>query len=138
MYKILAVLAMVAGVAWFSYGAGVDSVRADMAEKVKIAVEAARADEQIKQAKINKIAQEQYNEIAIINSRLNTDLDKLRDRPSRGHLPNGTGADCKGVTGQHLSSQDSGFLVREAARADKLRTALKACYNYADSVSGAN
>lgn len=135
MYKAIAAAVLFGLYTWFIYGAGQDSIVAGMAETVQTAVKAARADEQLKQDKINTIAQEQYDEIAIINNRLNTDLDKLRNRPNRRHLPESARANCKGVTGAELSSEDGRFLVREAARADRFRTALKACYRYADSVT---
>ncbi len=138
MYKAIAAAVLFGLYTWFIYGAGQDDIRAGMAEKVQLAVKAARADEQKKQDKINKIAQEQYDEIATINNRLNTNLDKLRKRSSRRHLSDSTRANCAGTTGAELSAEDGGFLVWESARADKLQTALKACYKYADSVSGVN
>jgi len=132
---IIVVLSMLGAATWFVFEAGADSVRADMAETVRIAVKKARDKEQAKQEKVNEIAQEQYDEMAAINSRLNGDLVRLRNRPSRRHVSDNTGIACTSATGAELSRQDSDFLVREAARADRLRTALKACYTYADSVA---
>jgi len=105
-----------------------------MAETVQKAVKKARADEQKKQEKINATIQKQYDEQAAINDRLNDDLNRLRKRPDRRHVPDNTDATCQGATGAELSRQDSNFLTREAARADRLRTALKTCYTYADTV----
>ena len=132
---IIVILSMLGTAAWFIYEAGADSIRVDMAKAVKKAVKKAREDEQKKQDKVNEIAQKQHDEMAVINDQLNVDLDRLRDRPDRRHLPDDTKANCKGTTGAELSAEDGRFLVRETARADKLRTALKACYSYADSIT---
>jgi len=138
MYKLLAgaigVSLLVTGVGWFSYEAGADGVRSDMAEVVKEAVKKAREDERLKQEKVNELTQTQYDELADINKRLNNDIDRLRNRASRRHLPNESKAKCKGATGAELSKEDGRFLVWEAARADKLRAAIKACYSYADTI----
>jgi len=131
---IIVILSMLGAATWFVFEAGADSVRADMAETVAAAVKKARENEQKKQEKVNAIAQKQYDEQASINNQLTADLISLRNRPSRRHLPDNSRAACKGTTGAELSRQDSDFLVREAARADGLRTALKACYTYADSI----
>ena len=134
LYAGFAVLLLFAVYTWFIYGAGQDDIRADMAETVQKAVKKARADEQKKQEKINATIQKQYDEQAAINDRLNDDLNRLRKRPDRRHVPDNTDATCQGATGAELSRQDSNFLTREAARADRLRTALKTCYTYADTV----
>jgi hypothetical protein len=49
----------------------------------------------------------------------------VRDRPPR--LPEPARAACAGASGAELSSPDSGFLIREAARADDAVAALRAC-----------
>ncbi len=137
MGKIIAViviLSMLGAATWFVFEAGADSVRADMAETVRQAVKAAREAEQKKQEKVNDIAQEQHDEQTRINGRLTADLIELRDRPSRRHLPGGTGTACKGATGAELSRPDAEFLTRFAARADKAQTGLAACYKHIDDV----
>ena len=130
----IAIISMLSGGAWFIYEAGKDSIRSDMAEVVSIEVAKARKDEKLKQDKVNAIIQKQYDDLNTINSNLTTSLDRLRKRTSRKDVSRDTQANCKGTTGAELSSEDGGFLVREASRADRLRTALKACYNYADSI----
>ncbi len=131
---IVVIMTMLGAAAYFIYEAGADSVRVEAAEKVKKATAKARKEEQDKQGKINEINQKQYDSLVNINANLNTDLNGLRKRASRRHLPKNSKSVCKGVTGEHLSSEDSRFLTREAARADRLRTALKACYKYADTI----
>lgn len=70
---------------------------------------------------------------AVTQRNLDTALNSLRDRPER-HLPNDPRTNCTGATGAELSRPDAVFLVREAARADKLQAALDACYTYADTL----
>lgn len=86
------------------------------------------------QAKASKDRQEQANEIHRINSRLADALERLRQRPER--LPESARAACEGATGNELSGADAAFLVRESARADELRAALTACYQWIDTVKG--
>lgn len=137
-YVIIASLALTIGAFFYGQSVGIDSVRADMADKVKVATENARKEEQAKQEKVNAITQEQLNNINTINDRLNDDLDELRKRPNNRYVSKDNQTTCKGATGKELSEPDSRFLVRLAARADKLRAGLKACYKYADEVSGNN
>jgi hypothetical protein len=82
-------------------------------------------------------AQEKQDEINRIESERDAALASLRNRPERptavtGSLP-GAPADCKGATGAELFRSDAEFLTREAARADKLRTALDQCYRQYDA-----
>lgn len=68
-------------------------------------------------------------------ARLSTDLDdaleRLRsrpERPSEGSVPSDTSAcPAGGATGAQLFREDSEFLVRESARADRLRLDLIEC-----------
>jgi len=135
MIKIGIFVALLVAVGWFSYQSGQDSIRADMAEAVKVATDKARKEEQTKQDEVNEIAQQQQDNLQNINDQLVADLSKLHNRSNKRHLPKDNKATCKSATGANLSSPDAGFLIREAARADQLRTALKACYEYADTVS---
>lgn len=68
-----------------------------------------------------------------INDRLADALERLRKRPER-RAAAATPA-CEGATGAQLSGPDGGFLEREAARADELRSALSECYGWVDAVS---
>lgn len=134
-YKIIGVIAVIGITAYFSYQAGGDAVRADAAAGVQEAVKKARKEEQANQEKVNELAQTQYNELSDINNNLNANLIRLRNRPSRRNVSDSTKTTCKGANGADLSAQDAEFLTRESARGDRLRTALKTCYDYADTVS---
>lgn len=68
-------------------------------------------------------------QITSLGLELDDALRRLRNRPARpgeGDLPTPAepGAGC---TGASLFAEDAGILVREAARADKLRTDLAQC-----------
>lgn len=138
---LIALLAIIAFVKW-----GYDKVDEGGYNRCSVvyeksqnkAVNEARLQEKAKQGEINDALKKQYDEANAINTALNIDLDKLRKRPSRSSLGNNPKPSCKGVTGKYLSGEDAGFLTREAARADKIRTALKTCYSYADSVVKTN
>lgn len=108
----------------------------DKAENEK-ALQIARATivETAKRAKETaRINQEHHDEVARISSERDDALKRLRKRPAR--LPEPARAACQGSTGAELSGEDSAVLVREAARADELRGALRACYGWIDSVRG--
>jgi len=139
--KIWAYLAIVLALAGFAKWAhytidigGFNRCSAETLTNVNNAVAAARKDEQLKQGKVNAAAQTQLNELNDINNRLNDDLDGLRKRATRRQPKGKSKAICEGATGKSLSSEDAGFLTREAARADKIRTGLKTCYKYADTI----
>ena len=83
------------------------------------------------QAAADQIRKEKDAQIASINNSLADALIKLRERPSRAQ----DAANGQGGTGAALSAEDSGFLEREAARADIIRTGLSACYAQYDSLS---
>lgn len=72
------------------------------------------------------------DEINDINRRLSIAVaDSVRYRAERRRVatPNPTTpASCDGATGAELSRPDAEFSVREAARADRIRAALKTCY----------
>lgn len=79
----------------------------------------------------DKIRKEKDAQINAINNQLADALISLRQRPSRSE----SASNGQGGTGMSLSSEDATFLVREAARADGLRTALDACYKQYDAVA---
>ena len=68
-----------------------------------------------------------------INNQLVDAIGQLRSRSSRtSEASNGqTGQGCNG---SQLYAEDSIFLTREAARADTIRIALKACYDQYESL----
>lgn len=97
--------------------------------------EAMRAVERELQEETDATLRNQAAELAAVNRRLSGELRRLRERPARAaELPGAARAECAGATGAELSGPDAGFLAREAARADRLRAGLKACYEYADSL----
>lgn len=137
-YMILAfVLALVGdGFYWNHHGAAardtywtaqVQTERADAAQ-------AARKDEHDQQEKVNAALRKQNKSLGSINAGLVADLDGLRNRPERpADMPDTGRATCAGGSGAELSRTDAGFLEREAARGDKLRAALSACYEVIDA-----
>jgi len=101
------------------------------------------ANERIAQEKViqqkeaaNQLAADQIRkdkdaQINAINDQLANALVQLRSRPSRSQYSTHVGQDG---TGRSLSAEDAEFLIREATRADKIRTALDACYKQYDEV----
>ena len=94
------------------------------------------------EAKANTIAKDVSNEIARIAADRDAALVELRARPSRDTPAitttiAGTCTTPVGGTGAFLFREDSDFLTREAARADTIRTSLKACYAQYDNARDA-
>ncbi|MGA0608813.1 hypothetical protein [Caldimonas sp. KR1-144] len=112
-----------------SYGAGrFQQWRADDRAGKAVALAAtqdAREREAAARKSEREIADAQLANLRRINARLAADLDGLRNRPDR--LPDTERAACTGTSGAELSGPDAGFLVREAARADAVLAALRAC-----------
>jgi len=83
------------------------------------------------QSDADKIRTEKDAQIKVINNQLVDAISSLRSRSSN---PTKTinGQDCNGAT---LSAPDAEFLIREASRADQIRTALDACYKQYDEVT---
>ena len=134
MLKIILALSLIAG-AWFhgsQHGKGVERLLWQI--KVQRATDVARAAEKQRQESVNNAIQKQYDDLAGINNSLVRDLNRLRSRPTRNSMPGNTAVTCKGATGRELSAEDASFLTREAARADRHRAAVAACYAYADSL----
>lgn len=77
----------------------------------------------IEQAEITR--KKKDAEIQAINNRLESVTRELRKRPSR---TNQSPTSCQAGTGTSLFAEDGEFLIGEAARADRLREALKECY----------
>lgn len=91
--------------------------------------EAYRAKEQEHAAElqaINTRASHEKNRIAADMQRTIDGLRKRADRPEGYTVPTSP-ADAVACTGASLFKQDAEFLVREAARADQLRSDLSAC-----------
>lgn len=97
--------------------------------------EAARKIEQKRQGAANAALKKQNEELAGINARLIDDVARLQQRPARPSLSEAGRPACSGASGAELSGPDAGFLAREAARADRLRAALTACYSIIDHIA---
>jgi uncharacterized protein HemX len=90
------------------------------AEQARLVIEQSKASAD----KAKKIIEGKNREIESITSQYDLIVGELRQRSSR--VSDAT--HCKGTTGAELSREDAEFLAGEAARADKLRSALNACY----------
>lgn len=132
----LALAALLASTHFFAYRTGraavrveFDAYKIEQAQLTRTAEAAARAREQSLQEQANQIEETKNEELRIVGDQLDFALASLRDRPARpaGNVPKAAG-NCKGATGASLSRSDAEFLVRESARADRLRSALEACY----------
>ena len=82
------------------------------------------------QAKAAKIESDKNVQIRNINAQLVDAVSELRKRPGRASEAN-NGQSCNGAS---LYAEDAEFLVREAARADEIRSGLQACYKQYDSL----
>jgi hypothetical protein len=83
------------------------------------------------QAESDKIRKDKDAQIKVINNQLVDAISGLRSRSSSA-TKTINGQDCNGQT---LSAPDAEFLIREAARADEIRVALKACYEQYDTIN---
>lgn len=108
----------------------------EQAQLTQAAEKAAREREQSLQKQAATIEEAKDEQIRIIGDQLDTALASLSKRPSRpaGNVSSNSAA-CKGATGASLSAEDARFSLGEAARADRLRSALEACYKAYDSLS---
>ena len=84
------------------------------------------------QAAADQIEKVKNEQIKAINAKLSDALVSLRNRPSRPQVETPNAAACG--TGATLYAEDGEFLIREAARADQIRSALQACYDQYDSL----
>jgi len=82
------------------------------------------------QAATDQIRKRKDAQIEAINNQLTNAISELRKRPSR---PTEANLGSCG-TGTTLYADDAEFLVREAARADKIRAGLEACYKQYDAI----
>lgn len=119
---------------WYEAGVKDDEwiakIQTDVVQATNLALEAERAQ----QKRVNDALREQAKDARGIADRLSADLERLRQRPDRTRgMPETDRAACQGATGAELSREDAGFLAREAARADRIRAALRACYRAIDN-----
>lgn len=144
--RVIIALALVAflGFTHFSaYRSGKATVRAEFDQyKLVQSDERSKLEKQYRDKEIDWQTQAAETEeaknaqIADINSRLASALDSLSKRPNRpaGNVSK-TSPACKGGTGASLYAEDARMAIGEAARADRLRSALQACYRWADTVT---
>jgi len=120
----LAVIAM-AGVGYGRYEH--NAFEEYKAEEIKNA----REKEHQMQDATDLIRKDKDAQINAINNQLADALIELRNRPSRAQAAN----NGQNGTGSTLFAEDAEFLVREATRADTIRTALDACYKQYDEMT---
>jgi len=103
-------------------------------EKEKIAQEEANHQKEIEhQTAVDAIRKDKNEQIEAINNQLVSAISELHKRPNR---PSNTlSINGQGGTGRSLYAEDAEFLIREAARADTIRTALDACYKQYDQIT---
>ena len=92
----------------------------------------AREKEHQIQDATDQIRKDKDAQINSINNQLANALIELRSRPSRTSQVSNNG---QNGTGSTLFAEDAEFLIREATRADQIRTALDACYKQYDEVT---
>ena len=91
----------------------------------------AKEKEEQYQDAADKIRKDKDAQIQAINNQLVDAISELRKRPGRSQ----SASNGQGGTGATLFAEDAEFLIREAARADQIRTGLDACYKQYDSVA---
>ena len=96
--------------------------------------EAVQKKQEESQLKTDEIKKEKDAQIKAINNQLVDAISELRKRPSRA-TEAGNGQVTSYCTGSQLYAEDAELALREAARADTIREALKACYKQYDSIS---
>ena len=92
----------------------------------------AREKEHQMQDATDQIRKDKDAQINAINNQLANALIELRNRPSRTNQSSNNGQSGTGAT---LFTEDAEFLVREASRADQIRTGLEACYKQYDEIT---
>ena len=124
LYVIMAVVSVILFCGGFVNGC---SYQQSKAEKV------VREKEHEYQAATDKIRKDKDEKINAINNQLADAISELRKRPSRTSETS-DGSVAKGCNGSQLYSEDAEFLIRESARAEKVRVALLSCYQQYDEV----
>ena len=89
--------------------------------------------------KAAQIVKDKDNEIQAIDAERDAALAELRNRPRRPTpgtaQSTANGEAARGCTGASLFAEDAEFALREAARADTIRVALKSCYAQYDMIT---
>lgn len=115
-----------------------DSEKAAQIIALDAAKDKIRQTERQLQLNADKARKEKDDAVNRVKRNYDSVIAGLRQRPSRDgiKLPSSTGfaESATGCTGAELSREDAEFLVGEAARADRLRVELEACYTTYDDV----
>jgi hypothetical protein len=115
-------------------GFGYGKYEANKLEAYKVAqVKIVQEKQQEYQTQSDQIRRSKDAQIEAINSQYVDAISELRKRSSRSQAPT-NGQNSPGTTGATLFAEDAEFLIREAARADKIRIALESCYKQYDSI----
>jgi hypothetical protein len=119
-YAILAAIALLAGSHALVWKEGRSGLRKELAAERAIAVDKARAEEQLAQKEVNDVQSETVKLLKSSNARADGLAYSLRSRPDRRSPSDSAAtAQCHGATGAELSGVDGEFLARLAARAQE-------------------
>jgi len=115
-------------------GFGYGKYEAHKLEAYKVAqIKITQEKQQEYQVQSDQIRRNKDAQIEVVNNQLVNAISELRKRSSRtDQAINGQAP--KACNGSQLYAEDSEFLAREAARADKIRIALDSCYKQYDSI----
>lgn len=151
-WAILGVVVIASGMSWVSYYKGNesgkaeiqqlwDNEKAEMLAKYVEEVDRAREKERNWQQTADTLRQEKEREVKNLTARATALSNSLRQRQDRATATTGNtsqdtqvGQTAAGCTGAELYREDGNVLVGEAARADKIRLALKQCYAQYDAL----
>lgn len=111
---------------------GSRQVKAEYEFKIAEANRKALITKEAQQAETDKITRRFNDEKDSITRERDAALLRLRDRANR--MPKTTATDCAGENRGSFLARNGENLIDLASRADKLRNALQACYDYADSL----
>lgn len=109
-----------------------ERLKANHAEQASAQQAEARLKERTAAEQLATIQGQANDEKNALQRRVAALTDSLRNRPTRpADLPESP-PDSMACTGASLFAEDGSFLIRESARADKLRVDLKACQDSYD------
>lgn len=124
----------IAGVWWHGYASGTDACEDEIREVTEDARREAREIEKEQQRATDDAVRKQAEALGAVNDRLAAQLERLRDRPLRASVSRDPDVECAGASGAELAREHAAFLTRYAALAARKDAALRACYEYADSL----
>lgn len=128
--SILAKIVLCIALLVTGFGGGVKFMKGVQAQKDLATEQETRRIENRRQSMAAGIQESKDAKNRAVIARQLALIDELRNRPERAVNP----TTCTGATGAELSRPDAGFLAGEAARADRQRNALEACYAQYDSL----